>query len=177
MNKHYASPRNLPRKLGLSPSPTGNGWFKLIHHELDESCSDCANSCKHISSSTFMYLFEAHSKTLWHRFQSSTVWSFLGGAPLLLQTGTAENIETNVILGTDFSSQNQPISLVEPNAWMRHSSTGDWSLLSCTYSPGFELKDVEIAVEGWTPGQGEPALSFPGETWNPLSSNENHRGR
>ncbi len=177
MNMHYESPMNLPRKLGLSPSPTGNGWFKLIHHQMDDRCCNCAKSCKQICASSFMYLIDSYSKELWHKFQSSTAWSFLGGAPLLLQTGTTKKIKSGVILGSDFSSQNQPMSLVCANQWQRLSTTGDWSLVSCTYSPGFELNDVEIAVEGWTPGQGEPALSFPGEIWQPLSSSGNQRAR
>ncbi len=94
-------------------------------------------------------------------------YNLVAGSPLFMQTGDNNGIITTEILGSDFASNNVPISLVKPNQWQMLSTMGDWSLISGTYSPGFEYADLEVAVSGWTPGQGEPALSFPGEIWQP----------
>ncbi|MEM8658695.1 MAG: cupin domain-containing protein, partial [Pseudomonadota bacterium] len=41
---------------------------------------------------------------------------------------------------------------VPPGHWQSARSTGDWSLVGCTVSPGFEFDHFELAPPGWSPG-------------------------
>lgn len=36
--------------------------------------------------------------------------------------------------------------------WQSARSLGDWTLIGCTVSPGFQFSKFEMAPEGWSPG-------------------------
>lgn len=167
MSKRMSTAVGVIDYLNLQRDPAGNGWSKVIHHDTKQQCIECPMTCKRANSTTFVHLHIRSKVEYWHRTKSSLTQNFIAGSPLLIQTGDNNKIIQTQIMGNDFTSNNVPISLIEPNQWQIFSTTGDWSLTSGTYSPGFEFSDLEIAVEGWAPGQGEPALSFPGETWAP----------
>ncbi len=153
--------------LGLTRSPTKNAWSKMIHHDVRDVCCDCSNECQLSNSTTFLYLFTKDLSCLWHRFHGALVWSFVTGAPLQLMTASNKKIETVKLLGSDCDQNHLPICVIETDKWQKPKTTGDWSLVSCTYASGFELENVEIATREWKPGKGNPTLSFPGETWQP----------
>lgn len=77
-----------------------------------------------------------------------------------------EKVKSNILLGTHYSRNQLPACVLPANRWLKPQTTGGWSLLTCTYTSGFELDKLEVAVEGWSPGKNEPKLSFPGETWS-----------
>lgn len=153
--------------LGLIRSPTENAWSKMIHHDVRDTCYNCIKECKQSNSTTFLYLFSSDFECLWHRFQGVLVWSFISGAPLQLSTGSNKRIKTVQLLGSDCGLNHLPVLIVDANKWQLPKTTGDWSLVSCTYASGYELDSVEIATRDWEPGKGKPTLSFPGEIWKP----------
>ncbi len=41
--------------------------------------------------------------------------------------------------------------MIVPAGWWQEAvSTGDWTLLSCTVSPGFRFEGYELAPAGWS---------------------------
>ena len=97
------------------------------------------------------FLLAASERSHWHRVDATEVWHFHAGAPLCLQVGE-ESTTTTHTLGPDVGAGQRPQVVVPPHAWQAAESTGDWTLVSCTVSPGFEFSGFELAPPGWEPG-------------------------
>ena len=178
MVKRISSREEVIAHFDLARDPKGNGWFRMLCHNSKTCCPCGKRRCQHSYSTTFLHLFIRNPVDCWHRVSSPMTYSFLAGAPLLLQTADESGHQKSSIIDNDFSLNHDPVALIGENQWQKLSSTGDWSLVSGTICPGFELEKLEVAVEGWQPGQGEPKLSFPGEKWTPpdLEGAPNKRG-
>lgn len=144
--------------LGLERLPNNGGWFKLIHHDVTRQCSDCEQFCQHANSTTIFYLFEKDTEKRWYRIDATMIWSFLAGDPLQFSTYCSEQIAKTETLGNDFTAGQQPLILMPRMDWRMVSCAGQWSLASCICTPGFEIEQLEIAAEGWAPGDAMPAL-------------------
>ena len=57
-----------------------------------------------------------------------------------------------MILGPDLSSGERPQIVVPKGVWQAAKSLGDWTLVGCTVSPGFDYAGFELAPKGWKPG-------------------------
>jgi len=54
-------------------------------------------------------------------------------------------------LGTDLLNGELPQHVIPTGWWQQARSLGDWTLVGCTVSPGFEFSGFEMADEGWEP--------------------------
>ena len=79
------------------------------------------------------------------------MWHHYAGAPLRLQMTTADGV-VGRILGTDLTAGQRPQLVVDANQWQAAETLGDWTLVGCTVSPGFEFSGFELAPPGWSPG-------------------------
>ena len=59
-------------------------------------------------------------------------------------------------LGPRMDAGERPQVLVPEGCWQSAASTGDWTLVGCTVSPGFVFEGFEMAPEGWSPGGWSP---------------------
>ena len=50
-----------------------------------------------------------------------------------------------VRLGPDIAAGERPQAIVPAHAWQAAESSGDWTLVGCTVSPGFEFAGFELA--------------------------------
>jgi hypothetical protein len=49
---------------------------------------------------------------------------------------------------------NEVVQAVVPAGWWQAArTTGEWTLVSCTVSPGFRFEGFELAPPGWEPGR------------------------
>lgn len=127
-------------ELGLEPHPEG-GWYR-------ETFRDERRDADGLSASTVIYfLLTGGLDGKWHRvLGSAEVWSFNGGAPLVLTIDRTEHR-----LGLDFAAGERAQAVVPADAWQKASSTGDWTLCTCTVAPGFDFRNFELAPESWEP--------------------------
>jgi uncharacterized protein len=56
-----------------------------------------------------------------------------------------------VTLGADVLGGQQPQAVVPAGAWQSAESTGSWTLVGCTVSPGFTFEGFELAPPRWAP--------------------------
>ena len=47
----------------------------------------------------------------------------------------------------------RPQAIVPAQAWQAAETTGDWTLVGCTVSPGFEFAGFELAKPDWFPAR------------------------
>ena len=136
----------IVERLGLKPHPEG-GWFA-------ETFRDDAPEGGRAASTAIYYLLKAGERSHWHRVRdASEVWHFYDGAPLSLGVARPDGGGAEIkVLGADIARGEAP-QLVVPRDWWRSAqSLGDWTLVGCTVSPGFEFASFEMAPPGWSPG-------------------------
>lgn len=82
-----------------------------------------------------------------HRLPTDEIWLHHAGDPVeLLLLDPTDGTATTRLLGTDFDRGEEPQIIVPAGVWMGARPTGDhhdWSLFSCTMTPGFLPSDYE----------------------------------
>jgi predicted cupin superfamily sugar epimerase len=99
------------------------------------------------SGTAILFLLKAGERSHWHRVDADEIWLWHAGAPLILSMGeaTAQDLR----LGPDVLAGEVPQAVVPRHWWQAARSTGDWTLVSCTVSPGFRFEGFDLAPPGW----------------------------
>lgn len=142
------SAREIIAKLGLQPHPEG-GWYRQtwVGPVLEGRASGTA----------ILFLLQAGERSHWHRVDADEIWLWHAGAPLVLSLG--ETRARDLRLGPDVLGGEVVQALVPAGWWQAARSLGDWTLVSCTVSPGFRFEGFELAPPGWE----LPGWELPGE--------------
>lgn len=129
------------RKLDLVPHPEG-GWYRQtwVGPEVGGRASGTA----------ILFLLKAGERSHWHRVDAGEIWLWHAGAPLVLSMGVDRAVEHR--LGPDVLGDEAVQRVVPAGWWQAARSTGDWTLVSCTVSPGFRFEGFELAPPGWELG-------------------------
>lgn len=127
--------------LGLAPHPEG-GWYK-------QTWVADAPEGKRPSGTCIYFLLPAGERSHWHRVDATEIWLYHAGAPLILSlSATDEGPAQDYVLGPDLMSA-APQIIVPENHWQAARSQGDWTLVSCTVSPGFQFDGFTLAEDGF----------------------------
>lgn len=106
------------------------------------------------TGTAILFLLVAGERSHWHRVDADEVWLFHAGAPLRLSIAATDDVApTDHVLGIDLDAGEHPQILVPTGAWQAAVTTGGFTLVSCTVSPGFEFAGFELAPPGWAPGR------------------------
>ena len=124
--------------LNLSPHPEG-GWYRQtwVGPEREGRASGTA----------ILFLLKAGERSHWHRVDAAEIWIWNAGAPLTLSIGDTHATDTP--LGPDVLNGQSVQAVVPAGHWQAARSTGDWTLVSCTVSPGFRFAGFELAEPGF----------------------------
>lgn len=128
-------------RLELQPHPEG-GWYRQtwVGPVVDGRASGTA----------ILFLLKAGERSHWHRVDADEIWLWHAGAPLILSMGTDAAREHR--LGPDVLGGDQVQAVVPAGWWQAAWTTGEWTLVSCTVSPGFRFEGFELAPQGWELG-------------------------
>lgn len=126
--------------LDLAPHPEG-GFFRETWR---------ADNAGRATGTAIYFLLRGQDSNRWHSVDAAEIWHFHAGAPLILSispedTGPA----TDHVLGTDLATGARPQLVVPPGHWQMARSTGAYTLVSCTVSPGFEFDRFTLAPDGF----------------------------
>ena len=128
--------------LGLKPHPEG-GHYAETWRDPDGGPRG--------HSTAIYFLLKRGEVSAWHRVKDAAeVWHFYDGAPLEL-TVFDGSVRRMTILGPDLIAEQRPQAVVPAGAWQKATSLGDFTLVGCTVSPGFDFEAFELAPEGWEP--------------------------
>jgi uncharacterized protein len=133
------SAKDIIAKLGLMPHPEG-GWYRETWKGPDIG--------GRASGTAILFLLQAGERSHWHRVDADEIWLWHAGAPLVLSMGV--NAAGDTRLGPDVLGGEAVQAVVPAGWWQAARSTGDWTLVSCTVSPGFRFEGFEMAPEGWS---------------------------
>ncbi len=126
--------------LGLERHPEG-GWYRQTW--VADGPGRPAGTC-------IYFLLRAGERSHWHRVDAVEIWHFHAGAAILLRiAGTAAGPAETVRLGPDLMAGERPQAIVPAGWWQAAETTGDWTLVGCTVSPGFRFEGFELAAPGF----------------------------
>ncbi len=147
-----ATADELIAALDLAPHPEGGHYV--------ESWRAATTAAARAPGTAIYFLLRAGEHSHWHRIDSTEIWHFYTGAPLALTTCPEGEAVEELILGGAFGAGQRPQRIVAPGVWQSARSLGDFTLVGCTVSPGFEFAGFELAPAGWQPGMA--GVSRPG---------------
>lgn len=132
--------RAIIERLNLSPHPEGG------HYRQTWAGPDIGGRP---SGTAILFLLAAGERSHWHRVDAAEIWLFHAGAPLILRLAETEAAAQALRLGPDVLRGDLAQALVPAHHWQAAHTTGAWSLVSCTVSPGFRFEGFELAPPGF----------------------------
>lgn len=126
--------------LGLQPHPEG-GWYTEVWRGPEKPRA---------SGSSIYFLLKAGERSHWHRVDAAEIWHHYAGAPLLLRRSETETGPSELLhLGPNLTIDQRPQHVIPPGYWQAAETTGEWTLVGCTVSPGFEFHGFELAPQSF----------------------------
>lgn len=123
-------------ELGLAPHPEG-GWYRQTW---------VADNGPRPTGTCIYFLLERGARSHWHRVDAAEIWHFYAGAPLDLRIAETETGPAIAhVLGPDLANGQSPQIIVPVHHWQSAATTGDWTLVGCTVSPGFTFEGFDLA--------------------------------
>ncbi|SDY93585.1 hypothetical protein SAMN05444004_104154 [Jannaschia faecimaris] len=124
-------------RLELAPHPEG-GFFRQTFQ------SDALDGMRP-AGTAILFLLQDGPGSHWHRVDADELWFWHAGAPLILSiAATDDGPATDHLLGPDMDAHSFQ-GLVPRDHWQAARTTGDWTLVSCTVSPGFQFGGFTLA--------------------------------
>ncbi len=125
--------------LELQPHPEGGHYRQTW---MDDAAPRANGTC-------IYFLLKAGKDSHWHKVDAAEIWHFYAGAPLVLRLAeTDAGPATEHVLTPDLS-QGRPQVIVPPYHWQAARTTGEWTLVGCTVSPGFQFEGFTLAEPGF----------------------------
>jgi hypothetical protein len=141
--------KEVKELLGLRPHPREGGWYVRTYEAAELVAAEAFGDGRYAGSrrtgTAIFYLLEPETFSEMHRLRSDEVFHFYAGDAvemLQLKGGGSGEI---VLIGNDLLRGQKPQVVVERGVWQgsRLVKGGQWALLGCTVSPGFEFEDYE----------------------------------
>ncbi|WP_019955193.1 cupin domain-containing protein [Yoonia vestfoldensis] len=127
-------------QLELAPHPEG-GFYRQTW--VAENTGRPVWTC-------IYFLLKDGAASHWHRVDAVEIWHFYAGAPLVLSLAAdAAGPAVDHVLGPDLAQGQIPQVIVPEQHWQAARTTGDWTLVGCTVSPGFDFAGFTLADPGF----------------------------
>lgn len=124
-------------QLNLIPHPEG-GYYRQTW--IAENEGRATGTC-------IYFLLKAGQASHWHAVDAVEIWHYYAGAPLVLSLAPSlEGPAHDHLLGPDLARGELPQIIVPTDHWQMAATTGDWTLVGCTVSPGFDFAGFTMAA-------------------------------
>lgn len=131
--------------LNLQPHPEG-GFFKETYRS-EIKLQPFENNGERSLSTGIYFLITSGNFSAFHRIKSDEMWHFYAGSPLTVHIIETDGTYTELNIGLDLVKGQLPQAVVPAEAWFASESSGEYSLVGCTVSPGFDFTDFELAYQ------------------------------
>lgn len=125
--------------LRLAPHPEG-GHYRQTWVATNEGRP---------TGTCIFFLLKAGEASHWHKVDATEIWFWHAGAPLILSLSDSDTGPATDHLLTPDLSAGAPQIIVPENHWQAARTTGDFTLVSCTVSPGFRFEGFTLAPQGF----------------------------
>lgn len=143
---------DVRRLLGLVPHPREGGWYARTYEAAEmvpaTVFADGRYEGARRTSTAIYYLLESETFSEIHLLQSDEIFHFYAGDAVEMLQLFADGSSKTMVIGNDLAAGERPQVVVERGVWQgsRLVSGGEWALLGCTVTPGFEFVDYEEGV-------------------------------
>ncbi|MCO4846509.1 MAG: cupin domain-containing protein [Yoonia sp.] len=132
--------QDIIAQLNLAPHPEG-GFYRQTW--VAENEGRPIGTC-------IYFLLKDGEASHWHRVDAVEIWHYYAGAPLILSMAAMDaGPATDHVLGGDLAAGALPQIIVQTGHWQAARTTGDWTLVGCTVSPGFDFAGFTLAPAGF----------------------------
>ena len=140
---------DVKKLLGLAPHPREGGWYVRTYEAQERVPAGVFTDGRYVGprliGTAIYYLLEPDTFSEMHRLKSDEIFHFYAGDAvemLQLHEGGEGGV---LVIGNDLLHGQRPQVIVERGVWQgsRLVEGGEWALLGCTVSPGFEFEDYE----------------------------------
>jgi len=132
--------QEIIKQLNMAPHPEGGHYAQTWRAE---GAGRPAGTC-------IYFLLQGHETNHWHKVDAAEIWHFYAGAPLILSlSDTDDGPAQEHLLGNDLANGARPQVIVPTGHWQKADCTGEWTLVGCTVSPGFEFDGFTLAADGF----------------------------
>jgi len=122
-------------KLDLHPHPEGGHYRQTW---VAENAGRPVGAC-------IYFLLKEGEQSHWHTVDATEIWFFHAGAPLILSlSATDAGPADDHVLSPDLTT-GAPHIIVPKGHWQAARTTGAFTLVSCTVSPGFQFDGFSLA--------------------------------
>ncbi len=103
------------------------------------------------AGTSIYFLLKGDEVSHWHRVDATEIWHFYAGSALRLSISpTDQGPVSHQTLGSDLAEGQRPQIIVPTDHWQSARSTGAWTLVGCTVSPGFNFDGFTLAPPDFT---------------------------
>ncbi len=127
--------REIIERLGLEPHPEGGHYRQTW----------VAANPGRPTGTCIYFLLAAGERSHWHKVDATEIWLYHAGAPLSLSLSETEQGPARDHVLTPDLAKGAPQLIVPEHIWQSARTTGDWTLVSCTVSPGFRFDGFALA--------------------------------
>lgn len=137
------SARELIARLGLEPHQEG-GWFRQVYKSPTQVQ---APRGRRSAVTTIYYLLEHQRACPWHVVQSDEIWHFYHGAPseLLAYDPVLRKLQRHRL--DSVTGDGVQVAAIPAGSWQAAHCLGEYMLVGCTVSPGYEDQDFRWVRE------------------------------
>ncbi|WP_370401645.1 cupin domain-containing protein [Sulfitobacter sp. JB4-11] len=135
------TPAQIIDHLQLSPHPEGGHYRQTW---ADDTGTDRP------TGTCIYFLLQRGERSHWHRVDATEIWLYHAGAPLTLHMAETDAGPATAHLLTPDLTQGAPQLIVPRGHWQSAETTGDYTLVSCTVSPGFRFDGFTLAPAEFT---------------------------
>lgn len=126
-------------RLDLRPHPEGGHYRQTWQAEATPGTRPAGTA--------IYFLLRAGERSHWHCVDADEIWLYHAGAPLTLWLSeTTAGPARAHPLSAALDQGQTPQVIVPKGHWQAAQSTGDWTLVSCTVSPGFRFEGFVLAA-------------------------------
>lgn len=127
--------------LGLQPHPEG-GYYRETWRGEETGQDRATGTC-------IYFLLTEGQSSHWHKVDATEIWHFHAGSDLILRlSDTDAGPARHHRLSPDLD-RGAPQLIVPKGHWQAARTTGDYTLVSCTVSPGFQFEGFVLAEPGF----------------------------
>lgn len=135
------TPAQIIAHLNLAPHPEGGHYRQTW---VDDTSQD-----RPIGTCIY-FLLQRGERSHWHRVDATEIWLYHSGAPLTLHMAATDAGPATTHLLTPDLMRGAPQLIVPKDHWQSAETTGDYTLVSCTVSPGFAFDGFALAPPEFT---------------------------
>lgn len=128
-------------KYQMEPHPEGGFFVETYRSPITFETPRGKRS----ASTAIIFLITRDSISHFHRLTSDEGWHFYEGDPLRLLQINKEGVLSEIKMGNNDHEGEKLQHIVPAGDWFASTSYGDYSLVGCTVSPGFDFEDFEMA--------------------------------